>query len=154
MVDVTCSLRDSLRHFLHALRFPTRVHLCAKHLRRTDRAMQRFNNKSLNWPAWFKHFRAVADVHGWDKNQRAQQLVSYLDEMAMNVAQDDELYDYDILVKLLGDRFDPVSRVSHPGLDFMAGYCVITRMQTPSPMPLQDYAGLATHRARRSSARS
>ena len=30
----------------------------------------------------------------------------------MNVAQelgDDELYDYDILVKLLGDRFDPAS---------------------------------------------
>ena len=33
--------------------------------------IQRFNNKSLNWPAWFRHFRAVADVHGWDKNQRA-----------------------------------------------------------------------------------
>ena len=33
----------------------------------------------------------------------------------MNVAQelgDDELYDYDILVKLLGDRFDPASHVS------------------------------------------
>ena len=33
----------------------------------------------------------------------------------MNVAQelgDDELYDYDILVKLLGDRFDPASRVT------------------------------------------
>ena len=33
----------------------------------------------------------------------------------MNVAQelgDDELYDYAILVKLLGDRFDPASRVS------------------------------------------
>ena len=33
----------------------------------------------------------------------------------MNVAQelaDDELYDYYILVKLLGDRFDPASRVS------------------------------------------
>ena len=33
----------------------------------------------------------------------------------MNVAQelgDDELYDYDILVKLLSDRFDPASRVS------------------------------------------
>ena len=60
--------------------------------------MQRFNNKSLNWPAWFRHFRAVADVHGWDKNQRALQLVSYLDETAMNVAQelgDDELYDYE-----------------------------------------------------------
>ena len=25
--------------------------------------IQRFNNKSLNWPAWFRHFRAVADVH-------------------------------------------------------------------------------------------
>ena len=40
----------------------------------------------------------------------------------------------------------------HPGLDFMAGHGVITRMQTPSP--LQNYAGFATHRARRSSARS
>ena len=32
----------------------------------------------------------------------------------MNVAQelaDDELYDYDILVKLLSDRFDPAYRV-------------------------------------------
>ena len=33
--------------------------------------IQRFNNKSLNWPAWFRHFRAVADVHGWSKDQRA-----------------------------------------------------------------------------------
>ena len=76
---------------------------------------QRFNNKSLNWPSWFRHFKVVADVHGWDKDQRALQLVSYLDETVMNVAQelaDDELYDYDILVKLLGDRFDPASRVS------------------------------------------
>ena len=41
--------------------------------------------------------------------------MSYLDETAMNFAQelgDDELYDYDILVKLLGDRFDPASCVS------------------------------------------
>ena len=48
-------------------------------------------------------------------SQRALQLVSYLDENAMNVAQelgDDELYDYDVLVRLLGDRFDPASRVS------------------------------------------
>ena len=76
--------------------------------------IQRFN-KSLNWPAWFRHFRAVADVHGWSKEQRALQLVSYLDETAMNVAQelgDSDLYNYDVLVKLLGDRFDPVSRVS------------------------------------------
>ena len=50
--------------------------------------IQRFNNKSLNWPAWFRHFRAVADVHGWDKSQRALQLVLYLDETAMNVAQE------------------------------------------------------------------
>ena len=41
-------------------------------------------------------------------------MVSYLDEKAMNVAQeltDRELYDYDMLVKLLSDRFDPASRV-------------------------------------------
>ena len=77
--------------------------------------IQRFNNKSLNWPAWFRHFRAVADVHGWSKDQRALQLVSYLDETAMNVAQelgDNDLYNYDMLVKLLSDRFDPASRVS------------------------------------------
>ena len=63
--------------------------------------IQRFNNKSLNWPAWFRHFRAVADVHGWSKEQRALQLVSYLDETAMNVAQelgDSDLYNYDVLV--------------------------------------------------------
>ena len=77
--------------------------------------IQRFNNKALNWPAWFRHFRAVADVHGWSKDQRALQLVSYLDETAMNVAQDlgdADLYNYDVLVKLLSDRFDPASRVS------------------------------------------
>ena len=71
----------------------------------------RFNNRSLNWPAWFRHFRAVADVHGWNKDQRALQLVSYLDETAMHVAQelgDSYLYNYDVLVKL----FDPASRVS------------------------------------------
>ena len=42
-------------------------------------------------------------------------MVSYLDETVMNVAQefgDDELYNYDILVKLLGDRFDQASCVS------------------------------------------
>ena len=77
--------------------------------------IQRFNNKSLNWPAWFRHFRAVADVHGWNKDQSALQLVSYLDETAMNVAQelgDNDLYNYDVLVKLLSDGFDPASRVS------------------------------------------
>ena len=77
--------------------------------------IQRFNNKSLNWPAWFRHFRAVADVHGWNKDQRGLQLVSYLDETAMNVAQelgDNDLYNYDVLVKLLSDLFDPASRVS------------------------------------------
>ena len=62
-----------------------------------------------------RHFKAVADVHGWDKDQRALQMVSYLDKKAMNVAQElsnRELYDYDVLVKLLGDQFDPASRVS------------------------------------------
>ena len=77
--------------------------------------IQRFNNKSLNWPSWFRHFRVVADVHGWSKDQRVLQLVSYLDETAMNMAQelgDNDLYNYDVLVKLLSDRFDPASRVS------------------------------------------
>ena len=77
--------------------------------------IQRLNNKSLNWPAWFLHFRAVADVHDWSKEQRALQLVSYLDETAMNVVQelgDNELYNNDVLVKLLSDRFDPALRVS------------------------------------------
>ena len=57
----------------------------------------------------------MADVHGWSKDQRALQLVSYLDETAMNVAQelgDNDLCNYDVLVKLLSDRFDPASRVS------------------------------------------
>ena len=77
--------------------------------------IQRFNSKNIGWPAWFHHFRAVADVQGWDKDQRALQMVSYLDEKAMNVAQelsDRELYDYDALVGLLSARFDPASRVS------------------------------------------
>ena len=77
--------------------------------------IQWFNSKSIGWPAWFRHFRAVADVQGWDKDQRALQMVSYLDEKAMNVAQelsDRELYDYDALVGLLSARFDPASRVS------------------------------------------
>ena len=77
--------------------------------------IQRFNSKSIGWPAWFRHFRAVADVQGWDKDQRALQMVSYLDEKAMNVAQelsDRELYDYDALVGLLSARFDPASKVS------------------------------------------
>ena len=50
--------------------------------------IQRFKSKSIGWPAWFRHFRAVADVQGWDKDQRALQMVSYLDENAMNVAQE------------------------------------------------------------------
>ena len=50
--------------------------------------IQRFNSKTIGWPAWFRHFRAVADVQGWDKDQRALQMVSYLDEKAMNVAQE------------------------------------------------------------------
>ena len=76
--------------------------------------IQRFNSKSIGWPAWFRHFRAVADVQGLDKDQRDLQMVSYLDEKAMNVAQelsDRELYDYDALVGLLRARFDPASRV-------------------------------------------
>ena len=63
--------------------------------------IQRFNNQIISWPALFRYFKAVADVHGWDKDQGALQLVSYLDEKAMNVAQEllnRELYNYDVLV--------------------------------------------------------
>ena len=77
--------------------------------------IQRFNNRTLNWPSWFRNCKAVADIHGWDKKQRTLQLVSYLDETAMHVVQelaDEELYNYNILVKLLSDKFDPASRVS------------------------------------------
>ena len=77
--------------------------------------IHRFNNKSLNWPAWFRHLRAIADVHGWSKEQRALQLVSYLDETAKNVVREvggNDLYNNDVLVRLLSDRFDPASRVS------------------------------------------
>ena len=94
--------------------------------------IQRFNNKSLNWPAWFRHFRAVADVHGWSKDQRVLQLVSYLDETAMNVAQelgDADLYNYDVLVKLLSDRFDPLQECRHVDLASMAAHVVT--MRTP-----------------------
>ena len=38
---------------------------------RTATPIQRFNNKTLNWLSWFRHFKAVADVHGWNKDQRA-----------------------------------------------------------------------------------
>ena len=95
--------------------YPHRPAMKARQGYRPAAPIQRFNNKLLNWPAWFRHFRAIADVHGWSKEQRALQLVSYLDETAMNVAQeleDRDLYNYDVLIKLLGDRFDPASRVS------------------------------------------
>ena len=111
--------------------------------------IQRFNNKSLNWPAWFRHFRAVADVHGWSKDQRALQLVSYLDETAMNVAQelgDNYLYNYDVLVKLLSDRFDPASRVSTFRSRSTADLVATMRMQTHSP----SCVGWDTHRVHRS----
>ena len=50
--------------------------------------IQRFNNKSLNWPAWFRHFRAVADVHGWSKEQRANQP---FDDASVGDSEDDDL---------------------------------------------------------------
>ena len=118
---------------------------------RPAKPIQRFNNKSLNWPAWFRHFRAVADVLGWSKEQRALQLVSYLDETAMNVAQelgDNDLYNYDVLVKLLGDWFDPASRVSASSSRFHAR-SRRQRMQTPSLMPSLSCAGSVIRKVRR-----
>ena len=119
--------------------------------------IQRFNNKSLNWPSWFRHFLAVADVHGWDESQRALLLVSYLDETAMNVAQelgDDELYDYDILVKLLGDRFAMASRVSASRSRFHGRLRRHHEDADSFAYAITDYVVSATHRAHRSFVRS
>ena len=63
------------------------------------------------------------------KDQRALQLVSYLDETAMNVAQelgDADLYNYDVLVKLLSDRF---RECRHLDLGSMGG--PVVTMRTP-----------------------
>ena len=68
----------------------------------------------------------------------------------MNVAQelsDRELYDYDVLVKLLGDRFDPASRVSASRSRFMAGHDATKRTQTPTPIPSRSCAAWAIHQS-------
>ena len=99
--------------------------------------IQQFNNKTLNWLSWFRHFKAVADVHGWDRHQCALQLVSYLDETAMNVAQelaDDELYDlYDTLIKLLSAQFEPASRDSASQSRFHADFFLGTTSRISGP---------------------
>ena len=58
------------------------------------------------------------------------------------------LYDNDILVKLLGDRFDPASCVSASRSRFH-GYGVIMKMQILLLMLSQNCVVSATHRARR-----
>ena len=73
--------------------------------------------------------------------------MSYLDETAMNVAQElgnNDLYNYDVLIKLLGERFDPASRVSashsrfharsrhhHEDADALAELCRVGYPQSP-----------------------
>ena len=107
--------------------------------------------------AKIRHFREVADVHGWDKSQRALQLVSYLDETAMNVAHelgDDALYDYDILVKLLSDRFDPASLVSASRSGFHGRSWRPHEDADSFADAIMELCLSAIHRARRSSARS
>ena len=77
--------------------------------------IQRFDNKSLDWPAWLGHFSAIAELHGWQGRQKAISLVSYLDAHPMEVAQElshTDMYDFDILTATLGKRFDPAIRVS------------------------------------------
>ena len=46
-------------------------------VRATDR-LPRFSVSitRVNWLSWFRHFKAVEDVHGWDKDQRTLQLLS------------------------------------------------------------------------------
>ena len=119
--------------------------------------IQRFNNKSLNWPSWCRHFWAVADVHGWDNNQRALQLVSYLDETAMNVVQ--ELGTMNFIIMTFWLNYWETGLTQHlvsrpPGPDSMAGYDVIMRTQIRLLTLSQTYVVSATHRAHRSFVRS
>jgi hypothetical protein len=77
--------------------------------------IQRFNGNMLDWPVWGRHFRPIAEVQEWDDHLKVVQLVSYLDDLPMNVVQelsDLDLYDYDVLVQTLDKRSDPASRVS------------------------------------------
>ena len=64
----------------------------------------------------------------------------------MNVAQelgDNDLYDYDVLVRLLSNRFECLHSV--PG--FTADFAAITRMQILSRMPSLSCVEWDTHRA-------
>ena len=99
----------------------------------------------------------VADVHGWDNNQRALQLVPYLDETAMNVAQELGTMNFMIMPFWLswwetGLTQHLVSRP--PGPDSMAGYDVIMRTQIRLLMLSRTYVVSATHRAHQSFVRS
>ena len=65
-------------------------------------------------------------------------MVSYLDEKAMNVAQelsDRELYDYDVLVGLLSAGLTRRREFRRQGRDFMAGRDAIRRTRTHTPIP-------------------
>ena len=44
--------------------------------------------QTVNWPAWCPHVQAVKELQQWDDHQKAVQLVSSLDELPMNVAQE------------------------------------------------------------------
>ena len=63
--------------------------------------------------------------------------MSYLDETVMNVAQelaDDELYNYDVLVKLLGDGSTLHLGFLLPGLGSMVVCDATMRMRMPTLM--------------------
>ena len=75
----------------------------------------------------------------------------------MNVTQelsDQELYNYDVLVKLLGDRLTQHPEYLLPGLDSTAGRDAIMRTRTPTLTLLLSYADWDIHRAHRNSVRN
>ena len=81
-------------------------------------------------------------------------MISYLDEKAMNVAQelsDRELYDYDVLVRPGLTRRLEFRRQDR---DFMAGRDAIKRMQTLTLIPSQSCVDWTTHRAHRNFGRN
>ena len=82
-----------------------------------------------------------------------------LDETAMNVAQelgDADLYNYDVLVKLLSDRFDPASIQECRRVDpaSMATHVVIMRMLIHSRTLYTKCVGWDILRGRRNCDRS
>ena len=74
----------------------------------------------------------------YEVSYEEKQEVSYLDETAMNVAQELKMMSSMIMTfwrSCWATGSTQHRGYQHPGLDFMAGHDVTTRMRTPLPVP-------------------